>query len=105
EPLIHTVPPEGQPDVGGMAAAQNESQWEAWDMIAGRSRPELGGDPRYLDIIGVNFYHDNQWEVPGGHKIHWHLKPRDPRWLPFTQPIQRAHYRYRTPIRRVETSK
>ena len=25
------------------AAAQNESQWEAWDMIAGRAQPELGG--------------------------------------------------------------
>jgi beta-glucosidase/6-phospho-beta-glucosidase/beta-galactosidase len=104
EPLIHTVPPDRQPDVRGMAAAQNESQWEAWDMVTGRSQPELGGHPRYLDIIGVNFYHDNQWEIPGGRKLHWHLKPRDPRWVPFSRLIRSAHARYQRPIIVGETS-
>jgi len=104
EPLIHTVPPRGQSDVGGLAAAQNASQWEAWDMIIGRSQPQLGGHPRYLDIVGANFYHDNQWEVPGGRKIHWHLKPRDARWVPFSQLILGAYERYQRPIIIAETS-
>ncbi len=104
EPVIHTVPPRGQPDVDGLAAAQNESQWEAWEMITGRSQPELGGNARYLDIIGVNFYHDNQWEVPGGRKIAWHFQPRDPRWVPFSQLIRGAYDRYTRPIIIAETS-
>ena len=104
EPLIHTVPPRGGRDVGERAAAQNESQWEAWDMVVGRSQPELGGHPRYLDILGVNFYHDNQWEVPGGRKIHWHVKPRDPRWVPFNTLLRRAYDRYQRPIIIGETS-
>jgi hypothetical protein len=98
------VPPRGRPDVDGRAAAQNESQWEAWDLLIGAREPELGGHPRYLDIVGVNFYHDNQWEVPGGEKIHWHIKPRDPRWVPFSQLIRRAYDRYQRPIIVGETS-
>ena len=104
EPLIHTVPPRGKADVDGLAAAQRASQWEAWDMIAGSRNPELGGAPAYLDIVGVNFYHDNQWEVPGGEKIHWHIHPRDPRWVPFHLLLKEAYERYRRPILIGETS-
>jgi beta-glucosidase/6-phospho-beta-glucosidase/beta-galactosidase len=104
EPLIHTVPPHGLPDIGGRAAAQNESQWNAWDLITGRAEPDLGGDPRYLDIIGVNIYHDNQWEVPSGRKLQWHAKPRDSRWVPFNRLIKAAYDRYRLPIIIGETS-
>jgi hypothetical protein len=104
EPVIHTVPPRGTQDVGGRAAAQNASQWEAWDLITGRTEPELGGHPGYLDIVGVNFYHDNQWEVPGGRKVHWHIKPRDRRWVPFSQLIRGAYDRYKRPIIIGETS-
>ncbi|MCC7010529.1 MAG: beta-glucosidase [Acidobacteria bacterium] len=104
EPLIHTVPPRGKPDHGGRAAGQRNSQWEAWDMIAGRVAPDLGGHDRYLDVVGVNVYHDNQWEVPGGRKIHWHVHPRDPRWMPFHALVEEAHQRCRRPIFVGETS-
>jgi hypothetical protein len=103
EPLIHTVPPLGRED-GGSAARQNASQWEAWDMLAGRREPELGGTPDYLDIVGVNFYHDNQWEVPGGRKVHWHIKPRDTRWVPLHRLLLHAQQRYARPFLIAETS-
>ena len=73
-------------------------------MIAGRIQPDLGGHEHYLDIIGVNFYHDNQWEVPGGEKIHWHVKPRDPRWVPLNRLLWRAYHRYQRPMIIGETS-
>ncbi len=104
EPVIHNVPPRGKPDIDGRAAGQRASQWEAWDMIAGARDPELGGAAKYLDIVGVNFYHDNQWEVPGGEKIHWHLLPRDPRWVPFHKLLKEAYERYARPIMIGETS-
>jgi beta-glucosidase/6-phospho-beta-glucosidase/beta-galactosidase len=104
EPLIHVVPPRGKPDVNGAAAAYRRSQFEAWDMLSGVAAPELGGHPRYLDVTGVNFYHDNQWEHPGGEKIHWHLQPRDPRWVPFHKLLIEAYERYRRPIFIAETS-
>jgi beta-glucosidase/6-phospho-beta-glucosidase/beta-galactosidase len=104
EPLIHVVPPQGRPDLDGAAAAYRRSQFEAWDMLSGAVAPELGGQPRYLDLLGVNFYHDNQWEHPGGRKIAWHIHPRDPRWVPFNQLLLEAYERYRRPIFIAETS-
>ena len=104
EPLIHTVPPRRSQNDHAPSDAQNESQWEAWDMITGRRQPDLGGHERYLDIMGVNFYHDNQWEVPGGEKIHWHVKPRDNRWAPLSRLLRGAYDRYRRPMIIGETS-
>ena len=104
EPLIHVVPPKGRRDVNGAAAAYRNSQFEAWDMLSGALAPELGGHPKYLDVIGVNFYHDNQWEHPGGRKIAWHIHPRDQRWVPFHRLLKEAYERYGRPIFVAETS-
>jgi len=104
EPLIHVVPPRGHPEFAAEAAAYENSQFEAWDMLSGAMAPELGGDPKYLDVLGVNFYHDNQWEHPGGEKIAWHIHPRDPRWVPFHTLLRAPYERYRRPIFIAETS-
>jgi beta-glucosidase/6-phospho-beta-glucosidase/beta-galactosidase len=104
EPLIHVVPPRGKLDINDVATTYRNSQFEAWDMLTGRLAPELGGRERYLDVMGVNFYHDNQWEHPGGEKIAWHILPRDPRWIPFHQLFREAYERYRRPIFVAETS-
>ena len=104
EPLIHVVPPEEQEDLDGSAAAVREGQFEAWDMISGRLAPELGGAPQYLDVLGSNFYHDNQWEEPGGRRLHWHVRPRDPRWRPLHQLLLEVHTRYQRPLIIGETS-
>ena len=44
-------------------------------MLAGRSEPELGGDETMLDVLGVNYYWNNQWihegdRTPPGHPLH-----------------------------------
>ncbi len=39
------------------------AQYQSRDMLAGLLNPELGGKPEYLDIIGVNYYSDNQWMI------------------------------------------
>ena len=36
------------------------AQYQAWDMLVGRMWPQIGGDPKYLDVVGVNFYYNNQ---------------------------------------------
>ncbi len=73
-------------------------------MIAGYAAPELGGLPKYLDILGSNFYHNNQWEVPGGEKIHWHIHPRDARWVPLHRMLRNIQQRYGRPLMLAETS-
>ncbi len=103
EPLIHVVAPRDRPELAEQAAAYTSSQFEAWDMIAGRLRPELGGCPRILDIVGVNFYHDNEWELEG-EKLRWDLSPRDERYIPFHRLIGQVYERYRRPLFVGETS-
>jgi hypothetical protein len=104
EPLIHVVAPAGEPQFAAEAAAYRNSQFEACDMLSGALCPELGGQSRYLDVVGVNFYHDNQWEHPGGRKLAWHLHPRDQRWMPFHTLLDEVYDRYRRPLFVGETS-
>jgi beta-glucosidase/6-phospho-beta-glucosidase/beta-galactosidase len=104
EPLIHIVPPHKRPNHTGPAEAKQASQFEAWDMIAGRVAPELGGGDRCLDIMGVNYYAANQWEVPGGRKLHWDAGSDDPRWMPLHKLLAEVYSRYRRPIIIAETS-
>lgn len=103
EPLIHVVAPRDRPHLADEARAYRESQFEAWDMIAGRTDPELGGDARFLDIVGVNFYHSGQWELDG-ERLHWHIHPRDERWSPLSHLLQEVWERYRRPLVVSETS-
>jgi hypothetical protein len=103
DPLIHVVAPRNRPDLEQAAASQSDSQFEAWDMLAGYRCPELGGHPRYLDIMGINYYHANQWEHPDV-RLRWEDSPRDDRWVPFHLLLARFYQRYRRPFFLAETS-
>ena len=103
DPVIHVVPPVMRPDLTDAATLQRESQFESWDMLAGIVAPELGGHPRYLDIMGVNFYHSNQWEYPNA-RLRWEDTPRDPRWQPLHRILAEVYDRYRRPLFIGETS-
>jgi beta-glucosidase/6-phospho-beta-glucosidase/beta-galactosidase len=103
EPLIHVVPPKDQPELAGLAAAQRVSQFQAWDMMTGQAEPELGGQPKYLDIMGINYYHSNQWEYPN-QRLRWEDTPRDKRWVPLHKLLAELHHRYRRPLFIGETS-
>jgi beta-glucosidase/6-phospho-beta-glucosidase/beta-galactosidase len=104
EPLIHNVPPADEPWLTQPALDQRNSQFEAWDMLAGRTAPELGGAERYLDVVGMNFYSSNEWEVPGGTKLHWDDGSNDPRWLPLNHLLTEIYCRYKRPLFLAETS-
>ena len=61
EPLINIMPRSDRPQDIRAAARHNAGQFEAMDFLCGKAAPELGGRPDYLDIVGVNFYYNNQW--------------------------------------------
>jgi hypothetical protein len=64
DPLCHVVPPPGAgADHVDAHDFNQRAVLEAWDMIAGRVRPELGGSREHLDIVGINYYWTNQWEI------------------------------------------
>jgi beta-glucosidase/6-phospho-beta-glucosidase/beta-galactosidase len=104
EPTIHVVPETGHPEQQRAAAEYSNSQFEAWDMIAGFAQPELGGKPEYLDILGCNFYSPNEWQVSDGEKMQWDEVPRDPRWRPLNLLLKDVWDRYHRPLFIAETS-
>jgi beta-glucosidase/6-phospho-beta-glucosidase/beta-galactosidase len=36
------------------------AKFQAWDMLSGKIESQLGGHPKYLDILGLNYYYYNQ---------------------------------------------
>lgn len=102
DPLIHLVAPDDSPQWRDAIVGHNNAQYQAWDMLAGILEPELGGHPRYLDLIGANYYHDNQWESGTNARLYWHLG--DPRRRPLHQMLATLHARYQRPILLAETS-
>jgi UDP-galactopyranose mutase len=100
DPLVHVLPPVDRPDMAHHAHAWRASQYEAFDMLCGAREPELGGAPRYLDLIGVNYYHNNQWEI--GAQLWWHLA--NPRRIPLHHLLVEVYQRYQRPLLLAETS-
>ncbi|WP_026880475.1 hypothetical protein [Hymenobacter norwichensis] len=105
EPLINIVPKPGAKRAERQRMAEYTShQFQSVDMLAGRLCPELGGRPEYLDMLGFNFYYDNQWELDPHHRIPWNDQPAHPQWKPLRHLLAMAHERYGCPIVLTETS-
>lgn len=104
DPLILVVPPEDCPQLEEDARKEMyDDTFFAWDVIAGRRHPELGGSPEILDIVGVNCYSFGQMEFrdKGPHQA---LGPHDPRIEPLCALLEIAWNRYRRPMIIAETS-
>ncbi|MFB8797574.1 MAG: beta-glucosidase [Microcoleus sp.] len=98
DPVINIIADPKRPQDRDEAEGYRLSQYQAWDMLAGRFRPELGGKEKYLDIIGVNYYDRNQWihnEEP--------MKYTDPLYRPFRAILQEVFDRYGRPLFIAET--
>jgi len=99
DPVINVLPHPGRPQDRGRAEAYRLAQYEATDMLAGRARPELGGAPRYVDVVGLNYYHDNQWYYGSGRKL-----PRGhPSYRPLHELLGDWAARYQRPLLLAET--
>jgi beta-glucosidase/6-phospho-beta-glucosidase/beta-galactosidase len=105
EPLVNVVPPmDATPAQEAEAKRAHEHQYQAVDMLCGRICPELGGTPDYLDILGVNYYYDNQWEVGTHATLGWLNEQGDARWLPLRSLLAEVYDRYNKPMVITETS-
>ena len=104
DPLINVAHNLARPREFAIAEYYRQLMFEAWDMIAGRRKPELGGSEAYLDIIGVNYYSNNQWLFgqTSFHPERW-LEVSDPQYRPFSDLVREVYERYRRPIVIAET--
>jgi hypothetical protein len=93
EPVINIVRDERHPRTWARVDADNLLQYQAWEMLAGTIWPSLGGHPRYLDIVGVNFYPDNQFMLDGTT-----IRRGDARYRPFSEMLLSVWSRYGRPM-------
>jgi beta-glucosidase/6-phospho-beta-glucosidase/beta-galactosidase len=102
DPICRVVAPSDHFDPHAHAHDFNHrAVFEAWDMLCGRTMPELGGSPDHLDIVGVNYYWTNQWEIG---REECPLAFDDPRRMPLAKLLRRVWKRYRSEILLTETS-
>lgn len=105
EPLVNVVPTFDATDEQIVEAAQHHDlQYQSLDMLSGRICPELGGSPDCLDMLGFNFYYNNQWEFGTNHQLNWNDLVMDPRWRPLDDLLGEAQQRYNRPVVLSETS-
>jgi hypothetical protein len=105
EPLINIVaPPNPWTSHVREAKRMHLDQFQAIDILSGRMCPELGGHESLLDIIGFNYYYDNQWQLHPHRHLGWNDPVMDPRWVPLSELLRQAHKRYKRPFVVTETS-
>lgn len=109
DPLMrrHPKEPIGKKAIDTANEFNNIIRWEAWDMIAGKTYPEVGGDPKYLDILGINYYFHNQMWILSDQEhnkisdttIEWDSPDR----VPFGSMLEEVYGRYERPMVLSET--
>lgn len=78
----------------------NSFQYQAMDIILGRTCPELGGQENLLDAIGFNYYYNNQW-VHSREILPW--PDIDLRHTPLYKLLMEGYKRYDKPLFLTET--
>lgn len=99
EPVINVVARPSRPAERVAAERYRLLQYEAMEMLAGRVRPELGGQPRYVDVVGLNYYHDNQWFFGSGRRV----RPGQRHYRPLRALLLEWHERLGRPMLIAET--
>jgi glycosyltransferase involved in cell wall biosynthesis len=98
DPAINVLTAADRPHEFWAAEGHRQAQYQGWDMLAGLAWPQLGGSIRLLDIVGVNYYSNNQW-IHGGPPIdRYH-----PQYRPLHRLLMEIHGRYGRPILLAET--
>lgn len=98
EPLIAIHHDPRLPHSPEVVQGAHDAQYQAFDLVSGRLWPQIGGAPELLDILGLNYYPNNQW-VFGGERLHHD----DPRCRPLSALLTEVASRYDRPIFLAET--
>ena len=96
EPVVNVVP--RTPAEAADAEGYRLAQFQAFDLLSGALWPQIGGAPDVLDVIGLNYYPQNQWEHCGGP-----IAPDDPRYRPLRSMLAEVFERYGRPLALTET--
>ncbi|MCU7616290.1 hypothetical protein NZ698_03710 [Chryseobacterium sp. PBS4-4] len=105
EPLISIVSNDPNNNEAVLFAEEKHfEQFQVHDILSGAMCPELRGKPEYLDIIGVNYYYDNQWINETHEFLPWAKEPPHPLFRSLHTLVETVFARYGRPIIIAETS-
>lgn len=105
EPLVNAVAPIGATREEVEKALEiHNYQFQSVEILMGRVNPELGGRPEFVDMVGVNYYFQNQWEVGSCATLAWANEHNDYRWRPLRSLLLEVYDRFEKPIVITETS-
>lgn len=105
EPLINVIASENAtPETKEYTERKNESQYQSLEILSGNMCPELGGKPEYLDILGFNYYFNNQWIADDPTCLNWRERPYDKGWKSLAYLLINCYKRYGKAIVLAETS-
>ncbi|MBW8523728.1 hypothetical protein K0U91_00630 [Chryseobacterium chendengshani] len=105
EPLVSIVTNNESDSLSLLTAEKKHfEQFQVHDMLSGVICPELRGTPEYLDIIGVNYYFNNQWINETHEFLPWADDPPHPLSRTLHSLIETVFTRYGRPIVISETS-
>lgn len=104
EPLVNIVSDERDTDALSTVQMMNGYQFQTLDMLCGRICPELGGQPEYLDIIGLDYYYNSQWSYPLCRRLDWKTPQDEPGYLSLSEQLRHVYAKYKRPIVITETS-
>ncbi|MBV0892827.1 glycosyltransferase family 4 protein [Paracoccus sp. Z118] len=80
------------------AQGWHDAQFQAFELVSGRMWPQIGGDYSFLDIVGVNYYFNNQW-IHGGKPV----DVDDVIYRPLSDLLVEVGARYARPVMLAET--
>lgn len=99
DPLMHVAPRTSRRKEGETARDLHLYQYQAIDMVTGRTwETQLGGSPDLIDVIGVNYYRNNQRFLDGEF-----IEGNDARYRPLSALLLEVFHRYGKPILIAET--
>lgn len=99
DPLMQVTPRSDRPREHQTAEEIRMFQFQAMDMMIGRTwGPQLGGSPDLVDIVGLNYYRDNQRYLDGEL-----IDGTDPHYRPLSDLLLEVAERYGKPMILAET--
>ena len=101
DPFCRVIPTDDPAAIQRARHFNSTVVFESWDMISGRIMPELGGSPKHLDIVGINYYWNNQWLLDTPDYV---LADNDYRRLSLRDIVRTVYERYGREMILTETS-
>ncbi|MFO7189109.1 MAG: beta-glucosidase [Pseudomonadota bacterium] len=98
EPLVHVSAHPFHPEDADAADAMRREQYAVFDMLAGRSWPQLGGREHHLDLIGVSHYLGSQYYYAGPRYPGRMIDPQAAEWRRFSDMLAELGRRYACPL-------